>query len=103
MHRRIDFHLKDDTRNRARFSPSAQLINRVLTLSRPPEGPQTRRDGEGHGMRSLTVFVAVGLMALSLAPALAARSAAQGGLPRLSVFVDGMTVDGEFVYSPAEI
>ena len=54
-------------------------------------------------MRSLTVFVAVGLMALSLAPTLATRSAAQGGLPRLSVFVDGMTVDGEFLYSPAEI
>ena len=54
-------------------------------------------------MRSLTVFVAVGLMALSLAPALAATSAAQGGLPRLSVFVDGMTEDGAFVYSPAEI
>ena len=54
-------------------------------------------------MRSLTVFVAVGLMALSIAPTLATRSAAQGGLPRLSVFVDGMTVDGEFVYSPAEI
>jgi len=54
-------------------------------------------------MRSLTVFVAVGLMALSLAPTLATKSAAQGGLPRLSVFVEGMTVDGEFVYSPAEI
>ncbi|MGQ0796364.1 MAG: hypothetical protein ACT4OI_00645 [Methanobacteriota archaeon] len=42
-------------------------------------------------------------MALSLAPALAARSAAQGGLPRLSVFVDGMTQDGEFVFAPSRI
>ena len=54
-------------------------------------------------MRTVTLLVAVGILAVFGAPALAFPGLAQAPTPRLSVVVHGLTSDGAFVFDPDEI
>jgi len=53
-------------------------------------------------MRSIVLIVAVGILTLSLGGALP-KAAGQGELPKLSVFVEGTTLDGAFAFVADEI